>query len=289
MNINPVVAQLMEVGAISQDTKDHLIIKYGVRDHPTVIVRKCTKTGVLFLDTDARYPPGNIESYDIRGTPEEDAQREDVLRRYAAIQSHHGFNNPVKNVLDVGSGAGGLSHLFNQTKSDVCAVEPDESCWIVDGVKYTKSLNEVGGKFNIIGMFHVLEHMDNPIKELQTVHNLMHKKSRLFLEVPNAGDFMISSNGSHHYRDFIFWTEHLVVHDEHSLRKLLDYTGFEILHVDYIQRYPYTNHLYWFSHGKPNGHKKLEPLYDKHLNKSYERWLHDNKMTDTIYIEAKVK
>jgi hypothetical protein len=40
----------------------------------------------------------------------------------------------------------------------------------------------------------------------------------------------------------------------HTPSVLAQQAGLSVTYIKHIQRYPWSNHLYWLAHGKPNGH-----------------------------------
>ena len=59
----------------------------------------------------------------------------------------------------------------------------------------------------------------------------------------------------------------------------MDIKNIEILPY---QRYPLSNHLYWLSQGKPNGHKIWDDFNDKVLDTHYSDQLKKLNLTDTL-------
>jgi len=212
----------------------------------------------------------------------------DFNRRFKYIEKY--IRNKIW--LDFGTGLGKM--LLNSPKiyKKIYGVEINEYC-----LKYLKNknviiennINNIEENVDIITLFHVLEHFNNPIKILNDIHNKLNNNGLVIIEVPHSNDFMLKNINNKKYKDFILWNEHLVLHNEHSIKKLLNYCNFEIIKFDYIQRYPISNHLYWCNDGKPNGHNKLLLLNDESLISSYENVLKKEKVTDTIILICKKK
>ena len=54
------------------------------------------------------------------------------------------------------------------------------------GIKIeTGQLSDVNGKFNVITMFHALEHIPNPVKTFELLFGLLQESGHLLIEVPN--------------------------------------------------------------------------------------------------------
>jgi hypothetical protein len=99
--------------------------------------------------------------------------------------------------------------------------------------------------------------------------------------MPHANDILINEYNCAHFKNFTFWSEHLILHSEKSLKNLLNKVGFKNIQITYYQRYNIFNHLHWLSKGKPGGDKSTH-FHDDNLIKSYNDFLVKNKKTDTI-------
>jgi len=93
-------------------------------------------------------------------------------------------------LLDVGAGGGEFTYLSRKAGFKSKGVEPNlgysEYARKEYGVDVTTGqLSDVVEKFEIITMFHVLEHLTNPLKTFQRVWELLEAKGFLFVEVPN--------------------------------------------------------------------------------------------------------
>ena len=89
------------------------------------------------------------------------------------------------------------------------------------------------------------------------------------------------------FKTFTFWSEHLVLHTEQSLRKILTTAGFKNIKINYFQRYGFTNHLGWYLRKKPGGHDYFNKYENKILDINYKRFLEKNKQADTLIAIAK--
>ena len=93
-------------------------------------------------------------------------------------------------LLDVGAGGGEFTYLSNKLGFISQGIEPNVgySSYAREeyGIKVeTGQLSDVDGKFNVITMFHALEHIPNPIKVFELLFNLLEKNGYLLIEVPN--------------------------------------------------------------------------------------------------------
>jgi hypothetical protein len=137
-------------------------------------------------------------------------------------------------------------------------------------------------------MYHVLEHIVSPLHTLGELRRKLKANGRIIVEVPHARDFLISHLGLNSFKDFTFWSEHLLLHTRITLAAFLNAAGFKRIVVKVIQRYPLANHLYWLSNGMSGGHLKWAELRTADLDEAYESMLASLDLTDTLtaYAEA---
>tara|TARA_S200000501_G_scaffold276234_2_gene260141 strand:- start:37927 stop:38808 length:882 start_codon:yes stop_codon:yes gene_type:complete len=203
------------------------------------------------------------------------------------------FNNFKKYILnkeicDFGCGNGSFLKLVNKQAKYTCGIELYEKYIHELNSKNYNIFNNISNckkKFDTIFLFHVLEHLTDPIKELKKLKKFLKKSGSIIIEVPHGNDFLLRNSDK--FRKFSLWSEHLILHTEKSLKKFLSKSGFNKINIKYFQRYNYLNHLYWLNNGKPNGDIILKKKYDINIDKSYNKFLNKAKMTDTLYCIAK--
>jgi len=194
-------------------------------------------------------------------------------------------NNILKNkkILDFGCGWGGFLKKIIKAKS-LTGIELRKECifYIKKNMKkihISDNLNNSNEKYDVITMFHVLEHIPYQIETLKTLKTKLTKNGKIIIEVPSANDFLLKLKK---FKKFTFWSEHLILHTENSLRKILKFSGFKKINIKYYQRYNFSNHLGWFIKGIPGGHDFYKKISDKKINKDYSDYLIRNKSTDTL-------
>jgi len=204
---------------------------------------------------------------------------EDDKRR--VVQHNRILKN--KKVLDFGCGWGGFLKKTIKAKS-LTGIQLRKECifYIKKNIKkiyISDNLNNLNEKYDIITMFHVLEHIPNQIKTLKELKKKLTKNGKIIIEVPNANDFLLKLT---EFQKFTFWSEHLVLHTENSLRKILKLSGFKKINIKYYQRYNFSNHLGWFIKRMPGGHDSYKNISDAKINKEYSDYLIRRKSTDTL-------
>lgn len=113
------------------------------------------------------------------------------------------FNNAIKNkiILDIGAGTGDFLLYCKNQGLDIAGVEPNEKARIKaqsKGVTLQDSLNKIDKKkFDIITLWHVLEHLPNLYESLARIKTLLSEKGQLFIAVPN-----FKSYDAQYYQEF---------------------------------------------------------------------------------------
>lgn len=263
------------------------------RDRDDISVLQCKQSGVLFLSRSdhmeiSHYQNKNDFEYwsSIDRKTAVLSSYEDSHRRYE--QFKHIIAN--KKWLDIGTGAGGILDLLSPLASSSIAVEPQQSA--------RKQLTEANYSaypliedvpdqdFDVVTLFHVFEHLTDPMHTLEEIKRRMAANGKLIIEVPHAHDFLISFLDLDAFKAFTFWSEHLLLHTRQSLTIMLEQAGFTNITISGFQRYPLANHLHWLSHGKPGGHSKWDFLRTNELDNSYADMLAKIDKTDTLIASA---
>ena len=150
-------------------------------------------------------------------------------RRARRLLKLHGNGNRKLRVLDFGCGRGVLLGAFAELGHEVLGVEqsgspfegePHVHCGNID------QLNLVPGAFDIIVLWHVLEHLENPCNTVMKLAQLLGDSGSLFLSVPNIGSYQAQVfEGVWFHLDL---PRHVYHFDSESLEYLLAGRGFEI-------------------------------------------------------------
>jgi 2-polyprenyl-3-methyl-5-hydroxy-6-metoxy-1,4-benzoquinol methylase len=295
---NPIYHELKKLKLILD--KNLIKINNKTRDKKISVI-KDKKTEIIFLEkhiTDGNYynlveyskvikKNANLEVF-IKSSNKtiKSYKLEDDIRRAKL------FNTFCKNkeVLDFGCGWGGFLSNIKKAKS-YSAVELRKECisYIKKNkkkIKISDDINLLKNKFDLITMFHVLEHIPYQIETLKLLHSKLRKNGKIIIEVPHAKDFLILQDELKEFKNFTFWSEHLILHTVQSLKKVLTKSGFKKIRINYFQRYNFSNHLGWFISRKPGGHNFYKKFNNKKLNSAYVKNLVRLGQTDTLIAVA---
>jgi ubiquinone/menaquinone biosynthesis C-methylase UbiE len=141
------------------------------------------------------------------------------------------------------------------------------------------------GSFDIITMFHTLEHLPNPVEQLQYVRRLLSDEGTVIFEVPNHNDWLLSLSNA--YADFYYQEAHAHYFDPQTLEDVLDRAGFNV-EVRGAQRYSYRNALHWLVYGEPelNAPSRFDDSGYSFIEKGYGKLIKMSKRSDTIIAQG---
>jgi len=286
---------LLEYGLIQDDDIEQL--SSGTRDSLNVRVMRSRTSGVIFLEGDIAaadyYPAKPVENVgDLARVPTVQGEIVSELND-SDLQRRLQFTEKLvagKSVLDFGCGSGEYLNAARSIAGQVSGIEinVEESAQAKSrDLEVRGSITDFPQVFDTVTMFHTLEHLPDPIAVLTALHQKLGDDGMIVVEVPHARDFLLHELQCDAYRDFTFWSEHLILHTRDSLKKFLTVAGFKDIEVTGCQRYGLENHLHWLARGEPNGHAVWKKFARENLNDAYGEFLDDIDQTDTLIATAR--
>ena len=290
---NPIESLLTDEGFVHSESK--MVFSEGVRDDENITVYRDAISHVIWLDSlktnlNEHYKTAQFWSEPILGHQllSERSGREllDTKMRLAYVK--HQLSS-VSRLLDFGCGSGAFLEAVRPFVSSLHGIELSESNRIhlqSAGIECGESLKELGeNQFSICTMFHVLEHLEDPIGTLVSIKDRLLPGGIIVIEVPNARDFLLSDIAPEEFKKFTSWSQHLVLYTRDLLRTVLVLSGFKKIEIRGHQRYGLSNHLNWFKNGEPNYQfesRVSEILGSPELSKAYEGALDQKDATDSL-------
>lgn len=273
--------------------RDRLELYYPrVRDRDDVAVLWDPVTEVIVLSRSDHVSAGYYEErkeqngYSVQGTEVVTPRLDDNMRR---AEDFGGYLRN-KRWLDFGCGLGGMLDEMASEAAWALGLEPNkERAAIVSakGHPVVGCLEEIeAASLDVVTMFHVLEHLNDPVSTLQAVKRVLRPGGELLVEVPHARDVLFTLFACEAFRRFTFWSEHLVLHTRPSLRTVLAQAGFGQIEISGYQRYPLANHLHWLARQQPGGHDKWRFLSSSALDSEYQALLAKVDRTDSLVAYA---
>ncbi len=145
---------------------------------------------------------------------------------------------PRSGVCDVGCGDGSfLSALRDEGYGECWGIEPslyacglasDKQLDVVQGGLSELTEAREGRTLNALTLFHVIEHLPDPLGALRTLKNALEPRGILVMETPDANAAIQRvtdhKNGLVYHQHLFYWTEK-------SLRRVLEQEGFRMLSI----------------------------------------------------------
>ncbi len=221
---------------------------YGTTDRVFQVV-ECQACQLIRM-----YPwptPAELRHYypdDYWFVPEQDAvsNLEETYRRFV-LRDHVNFVRKALEradvdgpVLDVGCGGGLFLKMLSEKGRAVVGLDfalgAADAAWNRNGVAAVcGSLTQTPfapESFSAVTMFHVIEHLFDPVSYLEAAHRLIKPGGRLVVQVPNASCWQFLLLGENW--NGVDIPRHLINYRAHDLEILLDRCGFEVTRTKYF-------------------------------------------------------
>jgi hypothetical protein len=214
----------------------------------------------------------------------EEKERQSAARQLALVEE---YLRPGDTLCDIGASYGHFLRLARPKVSGLVAVEPNpraRSALTQIGVRAYSWIEELapdGVRVDAVSMFHTFEHLLDPLTFLAALRGALNPQARLFIEVPNVQDALLTLYSVEAFRRFYYQSMHCYYYDAASLTNVLGRSGFSPVAVKHIQRYSIGNHLQWLVQGKPGGNCDFDGIF-RELDTPYRTVLCDQQKSDTL-------
>ena len=206
-----------------------------VRDVPELEIYQCKICGLVFLSSfdhikDSFYKESgmhegslNVKAW-LSNTAKDDQRRFEYLKELL----------PNRSLMDFGCGAGGFLLRAKEAAASVCGIELDRRLskhFIENNLAVDRELSDQVNKANhydIITMFHVMEHLPDPKKILLKLADLLTNRGEIIIEVPSAEDALLTLYNSKAFSEFTYWSCHLYLFTEKTLEMLFSQIGLKV-------------------------------------------------------------
>ena len=265
----------------------------SVRDSSELEIFECASCGLVCLSSFDHIRDGFYENSGMHGSEEMPDIKAwlnetawDDERRFQYLKSLL----PNRRLLDFGCAVGGFILKARDLAATAHGVEPETRLsghYQSHELTVFKNLSEIpkdirGGGYDIISMFHVLEHIPDPKSVLSELSEMLSDNGQIIVEVPSADDALLTLYNNRPFSRFTYWSCHLFLYTANTLEMLFNQAKLKVNYIKQIQRYPLSNHLYWLANGKPGGHQKWHFLDSPELHTAYEKQLAAIGKCDTI-------
>lgn len=138
-------------------------------------------------------------------------------------------------LVDVGCGGGLFAAMMRERGLPVLGLETSRAAakvaWetnrvavICGDLAHSPVVNE---SCAAVTMFHVLEHLHDPVGYLHSARALLRPNGRLIVQIPNASSWQFLMFGE--YWNGVDVPRHLINYRQKDIENLLDYCGFEVI------------------------------------------------------------
>ena len=192
-------------------------------------------------------------------------------------------------ILEIGCSVGYFLAAIQDKVSVAYGTEWDSKArWFIEEqvnspkIHVKKNPQDFQKKFDKIFLFHVLEHIEDPVQFLTELKPLLKENGKIYIEVPNVDDILVKTYQCQEFMDFYYKKAHLYNFNEKGLQYVFDASGYDY-DIRFIQRYDISNHLYWLANRKPHGMGKYADILSEQLDQVYRDNLIKAKQSDTLF------
>lgn len=143
------------------------------------------------------------------------------------------FSTEEKKLLDIGCGTGDFLQTIQQDNWMVSGIEPDKNARQIANSKTNNVVSDIdqmtlfeSHSFDVITLWHVLEHLPNLDEQISMLKRLLKKKGTLVIAVPNFKSF-----DANYYKEF--WAaydvpRHLWHFSQEAIQSIFERNSFKI-------------------------------------------------------------
>lgn len=207
---------------------------------------KCNNCGLVFLnprpiDISQFYPDDYLESTENWKEKEKYQLKEQQIRKIEKMKKICKLKNGKNKILDIGCGRGEFLYYLKEKGWECYGVEKQKS-----GVLYGRenfklnifegdllNINFSAQNFDIITLWHVIEHLYYPNETLKEINRILKPKGILIMSLPNIDSFQtkISKDKSYH----LDVPRHLFFFSPQTIKMMLEKTGFKIFYISFFE------------------------------------------------------
>ena len=274
-------------------------LRYGeIRD-----VRECRQCGLVFL-WPIEHPKAKIADFykqGFRDLPRQvfgldthdphriyNARLGQANRRFQLVKP---YIKKGMSLLEVGCSAGSFLSVAKPHFDQCTGIELDRifASYVRDNLDVpvwetpVEDIGPIHGRFDIICMWHVLEHLRDPESTLKHISSLLSESGILFVEVPNILDPLLTIWHSKAFSKFYYQAPHIYYFSPTTLRKVFERAGWNV-DIMPLQIYGLGNNLRWALFGVPQANQPSERTGAFNiLDRLYRRRLVKTGNTDTLF------
>lgn len=264
-------------------------------------MRRCADCGLVFLwprpseeELQRYYTIGEVYHEEDSDPPVAERYLPELDEARTRVRRLLSFLKPNTCLLEVGCGSGAFLDAVRPYVADLLGVEPNalsrDEVEGRTGLTVMERMADVlleGKTFDLVVLFHVLEHVLDPVHFLQSLSQLLRPDGRLVVEVPNVDDVLVAVYQIPAYLRFYYQKAHLFYFSSNTLTMALNQAGFDAT-IKGIQRYDLSNHIRWMLTGQPGGQGYYNDILLPSVHAAYADALVRVGHSDTLWAVAQV-
>lgn len=280
--------------------EDVVVLAPQVKDRNEFAVVGCCQCGLGRIDP---LPTTGVEEYygrtyqeeknpgqDSRTVRAQPIKERDTERRWREL-AHLLVRGTL--VLDIGCGSGGFLHVaLARSEASLSAIEPHEAFrtqLLQEGFDVRRSLSDCSDKvYDLIVLFHVLEHVVDPLGLLRTIAPRLKSGGRLVIEVPSMTDALLWAYKIPAFWNFYWQFPHIWYFSPAPLRRILEACGYQAV-ITPVQRYGLRNHLQWLNEEVPGSGDQFSKFIAAEMEEEYCARVKAAGACDTLWAECQVE
>jgi len=199
-------------------------------------------------------------------------------------------------LLDIGAGYGFLlNELHKNGYKNIVGIEISgerrnialEHCPVEIMALDVNRPNTDIGDFNVVTLFHVLEHVSQPVDFLKCIRKFIKPGGVLICEVPNVEELLLEE--CEQYNDFYWIRAHLSYFSQKTILECLRKAQYRHVEVQFEQRYGVMNLCNWLSYGTPQIEKPVFTINARYswIEEAYRKEVKRIGKSDTIIALAR--
>jgi 2-polyprenyl-3-methyl-5-hydroxy-6-metoxy-1,4-benzoquinol methylase len=216
---------------------------------PDFAVLECVGCGFRYIDTaDPAFPANAQYVHDEETIGPVRPYLPHIRRRVRDVMR---YATPPGRALDIGCGKGEVALALAARGFECTAIDMKERLIAHLRTRHPQvdwrrmqaaEAASLGAKFDVITLYHVLEHTDDPLATLATVKRLASPGALVVVEVPNVAGLEARLKGRrwHYYK-----VDHTLYFRPRDLERLAARAGFQVLGLRGYQHFSYPQDVAW--------------------------------------------
>ena len=260
------------------------VVYYGaIRGAEKGTISECAGCGVQSL-SDFKMP-------DYEKGYREEVGFDDLKRHISAIMDIASMDTAIngKVVIDIGASNGLYLNGINHFAKKAIGIEPnteqrDRLSPHFDMYPCIEAaLMDYRGKVDTVTMWHVLEHVEDPVGFMMEASQLLCPQGKIYLSTPNRNDVLMRVLPDQ-FPAFFYRAWHPFYYSPQSLSETIANAGLVTLFLQGYHSWGIGNALGWCRDKKPVGRGvQLEPYQAEQIDLLWKHYLADVGMGDTLY------